>query len=138
MEYISLFFSALIAATLLPMGSEILLVTLLNQGHNALLLWGVATLGNTLGSVINYALGYWANTYVTQKYADDRHWQKAQNFYNRYGIWSLLFAWLPIIGDPITLIAGLARTHFTSFLLLVFIGKSARYALLIVITLGLI
>ena len=138
MEYISLFISALVAATLLPMGSEILLVTFLSQGKNALLLWGVATLGNTLGSVINYALGYWANTYISQKYSDDRHWQKAQAFYNRYGLWSLLFAWLPVIGDPITLIAGLARTPFKLFVLLVFLGKAARYGVIILITLGFI
>lgn len=120
------------------MGSEVLLVTFLSQGKPALLLWVIATLGNTLGSVINYGLGYWANNYISQKYSNDPSWQKAQNFYNRYGLWSLLFAWLPIIGDPITLIAGLARTHFKLFVLLVFIGKGTRYAVLILITQGLI
>jgi len=134
MEFIGLFFSALIASTLFPMGSEIILLALLEQGHNATLLWLTATLGNSLGSCINYGLGYWASNYINYKYQHARSWQYAQGFYNRYGIWSLLFAWLPIIGDPITLLAGLAQTRFRLFVLLVVIGKGARYAILIVLT----
>ncbi len=131
MELIGLFFSALIAATLFPMGSEIVLLALLDQGHNAIALWLVATLGNSLGSCINYALGYGASRYIEQKYQDTRSWAQAQNLYNRYGYWSLLLAWMPIIGDPITLVAGLAKTRFSLFILLVIIGKGGRYALLI-------
>lgn len=134
MALVGLFFSALIASTLFPMGSEVVLIALLDQDHNTSLLWFIATLGNTLGSCINYAIGYWTAGYVTQKYQDARSWQQGQTLYNRYGIWSLLFAWLPIIGDPLTLIAGLARTNFTLFVLLVSIGKGARYAVLIAIT----
>jgi len=134
MEILSLFFSSLIAATLFPLGSEVLLITLLTQGNNAAILWLVATLGNTLGSVINYALGYWASDYINKKYQDTKSWHQAQQAYNRYGSWSLLFAWLPIIGDPITLVAGLARTRFSLFIVLVLIGKGARYALLIALT----
>jgi len=131
MALIGLFFSALIASTLLPMGSEVVLIALLDQGHNVLLLWFIATVGNTLGSCINYAIGYWASEYVTNKYRNVRSWQQGQRLYNRYGIWSLLLAWLPIIGDPITLIAGLAQTRFKVFVLLVTLGKGARYAVLI-------
>ena len=131
MELLTLFFSALVAATLFPLGSEVLLITLLTQGNNAAILWLVATLGNTLGSVINYALGFWASDYINKKYQDTKSWYQAQRAYNRYGSWSLLFAWLPIIGDPITLIAGLARTRFSLFVLLVLIGKGSRYAILI-------
>lgn len=134
MAYLGLFFSALIASTLFPMGSEVVLIALLEQNHNVWLLWLVATTGNTLGSCINYAIGYWASAYVMNKYHDSASWQKGQQFYNRYGVWSLLFAWLPIIGDPLTLIAGLARTHFRIFFLLVLIGKGARYAVLIALT----
>lgn len=134
MALLGLFFSALIASTLFPMGSEVVLIALLNQGHNVLLLWLIATLGNTLGSCINYAIGYWAAGYVMQKYQDSRSWRRGQHLYNRYGIWSLLFAWLPIIGDPLTLVAGLARTRFIVFLLLVTVGKGARYAVLIILT----
>ena len=134
MDILALFLSALIAATLFPMGSEVILIALLQQGNNAALLWFVATLGNTLGSVINYALGMWASDYINKKYQHGKSWKQAQAAYNRYGSWSLLFAWLPIIGDPITLIAGLARTRFRLFLLLVVIGKGARYAILIALT----
>lgn len=133
MSLIGLFFSALIASTLFPMGSEVVLIALLDQGHNTLLLWFIATSGNTLGSCINYAIGYWASDYVNNKYQNSRSWQQGQYLYNRYGIWSLLFAWLPIIGDPLTLIAGLARTRFELFLILVTIGKGSRYAFLIVL-----
>jgi membrane protein YqaA with SNARE-associated domain len=131
MELIGLFTSALVAATLFPMGSEIVLLALLQQGHNATVLWFIATLGNSLGSCINYALGFGASRYIEQKYQGTRSWGQAQNLYNRYGLWSLLFAWMPIIGDPITLVAGLAKTRFSLFILLVVIGKGARYALLI-------
>jgi membrane protein YqaA with SNARE-associated domain len=131
MEYIGLFFSALIASTLLPMGSEFVLVALLNQGGNTFMLWLVATLGNSIGSCINYVLGFWASDYINNKYHATRAWQQAKTLYKRYGIWSLLFAWLPIVGDPLTLLAGLAQTKFRLFVLLVVFGKGARYALLI-------
>jgi membrane protein YqaA with SNARE-associated domain len=131
MALMGLFFSALIAATLFPMGSEVVLIALLKQGHNIWLLWLIATCGNVLGSCINYTIGYWASEYITHKYKNARSWQRGQRLYNRYGVWSLLFAWLPIIGDPITLIAGLAKTNFKLFVLLVTIGKGARYALVI-------
>ncbi len=136
MEYLALFFSALIAATLFPMGSELVLIALLEQGHNSGLLWLVATLGNSLGSCINYGLGYLASDYINNKYQDTRSWHQAQKLYNRYGSWSLLFAWLPIVGDPITLIAGLAQTNFKVFITLVVIGKGARYAFLLALTLN--
>jgi len=133
MELLALFTSALIAATLLPLGSEVILLGLLSQGHNPVALWAVATLGNSLGSCINYALGYWASDYINKKYHNAKSWEHAKSVYNRYGSWSLLFAWLPIIGDPITLVAGLARTRFSLFLLLVVIGKGTRYWLLIAV-----
>jgi membrane protein YqaA with SNARE-associated domain len=134
MALIGLFFSALIAATLFPMGSEVVLIALLDLGHNAFLLWLIATSGNVLGSCINYAIGFWASDYVSNKYQNARSWQQGQQLYNRYGVWSLLLAWLPIIGDPLTLLAGLANTNFKLFLLLVTLGKGARYAVLIALT----
>jgi membrane protein YqaA with SNARE-associated domain len=134
MALIGLFFSALIAATLFPMGSEVVLIALLDLGHNAFLLWLIATSGNVLGSCINYAIGFWASEYVSKKYQNARSWQQGQRLYNRYGVWSLLLAWLPIIGDPLTLLAGLAKTNFKLFLLLVTLGKGARYAVLIALT----
>jgi membrane protein YqaA with SNARE-associated domain len=131
MALIGLFFSALIAATLFPMGSEIVLIALLEQDHTIGLLWLIATSGNVLGSCINYVTGYWASEYITDKYQNARSWRQGQKLYNRYGVWSLLLAWLPIVGDPITLVAGLAKTNFKLFVLLVTMGKGARYAVLI-------
>lgn len=130
-ELLGLFFSALIASTLFPMGSEVVLIALLEQDHNKYYLWIVATLGNTLGSCINYSLGLWTSEYINRKYKDSTSWKRAHLLYQRYGIWTLLLAWLPVIGDPLTLIAGLAKTNFKVFLLLVTLGKGARYAVLI-------
>lgn len=135
MELLALFSSAFIASTLFPMGSEVVLLGLLSQGHDPFALWLVATIGNTLGSCINYALGFLASDYINRKHQKTKSWQKAQFAYNRYGSWSLLFAWLPIIGDPLTLIAGLAKTRFSLFILLVVIGKGARYGILIALAL---
>lgn len=130
LSYGGLFLLAFLAATLLPLGSEWLLLLLLQQQGDPLLLWLLASSGNILGSVLNYTLGYWASGRVTERQGG-AHWQRAQRWYQRYGIWSVLFAWLPFIGDPLTLIAGIMRAHFMLFLLLVTLGKSARYALLI-------
>jgi membrane protein YqaA with SNARE-associated domain len=131
MALIGLFFSALIAATLFPMGSEAVLIALLSQGHSIGLLWLIATCGNVLGSCINYMIGYWASEYITHKYQNTRSWRQGQTLYNHYGVWSLLLAWLPIVGDPITLVAGLAKTNFKLFVVLVTIGKGTRYAVVI-------
>jgi len=133
MVYLSLFLTAFIAATLFPLSSEALLLALLHQEHNPVLLWLVATTGNSLGSCVNWFLGrqclHW----------QDRQWfpvsrlqlEKAQRHFQRYGIYSLLFAWLPIVGDPLTLFAGVMKVNFWKFLLLVIIGKTLRYALII-------
>lgn len=133
MAYTSLFFAALIAATIFPLSSEALLASLLYQDYSPWLLWLVASSGNTLGSCINWYLGrqclHW----------QDKSWfpvaplqlQRAQVQFQRYGRYSLLLAWLPVIGDPLTLVAGLMRMHFGLFLLLVGLGKSLRYALVI-------
>ena len=131
MEYITLFCSALIAATLLPMGSEALLLLLHHQGLPAGWLLFAASSGNILGSCINYGLGHWARNYIESKYQAKRSWQSASNWFQKYGRWSLLFAWLPVVGDPLTLIAGISRINFWVFLLLVSIGKTSRYGVLL-------
>ncbi|WIO74597.1 YqaA family protein [Porticoccaceae bacterium LTM1] len=135
MPYLSLFFSALIAATLLPMGSELMLGALVLEGYSPLLLWLTATSGNTLGAMINWLLA------IKLLHFQDRRWfpfkaeklTHAQLWFNKYGKASLLFAWLPIVGDPLTFIAGLMRVPLWQFVLLVAIGKGARYALVIAI-----
>ena len=127
--YLILFFSAFLAATILPFYSELTLYALLNRGEPAMALVAVATLGNTLGSVVNWCLGLFILHFRDRRwfYFSERQIDKAQAWFNRYGFWTLLFAWLPLGGDALTLIAGIMRVRLWIFLLLVGIGKGLRY-----------
>ncbi|MCK5110066.1 MAG: DedA family protein [Arcobacteraceae bacterium] len=132
MDYLYLFFSALISATLFPLGSEALLLYDLSLEFNIYLLFLFATIGNTLGSVINYWIGLKGEIYlVEKKVLNEQKIIKAQKYFNKYGGYSLLFSWLPIIGDPITFIAGIVKYNLKKFLLLVLIAKGGRYLFLI-------
>ena len=122
------------AATLLPGGSEALLLYYKSQGFDTLLLLTFATLGNTLGSVVNYVLGKYATVWALRKnYIKALHVKKSKNYFDKYGAFALLLAWTPIIGDPITFVAGILRYNFWKFLILVFISKLLRYAFLLFI-----
>lgn len=140
MVYASLFLTAFIAATLFPLSSEALLATLLYQSYSPFLLWLVATSGNTLGSCVNWYLGRECLRWQDKKWFPFSPAQlvRAQQQFQRYGVLSLLFAWLPVVGDPLTFFAGVMRIRFWQFVVLVAIGKSLRYALVIALTLGLI
>lgn len=140
MVYASLFFTALIAATFFPLSSEALLVSLLHQGYSPLLLGLTATLGNTLGSCINWYLGRQCLHFQHKKWfpVSPAQLQRAQQQFQRYGIYSLLFAWLPIVGDPLTLLAGVMRVQFPLFVALVAAGKALRYTLVIWLSLQLL
>lgn len=94
------------------------------------LLLAVATLGNTLGSVINWLIGRGIEKFRDRKWfpVSAEHYARAEGLFRRFGLWSLLFAWLPVVGDPLTLVAGALRTPFVPFVILVGIGKAARYA----------
>lgn len=131
--YFSLFFSGLLAATLFPASSEVLLLTLLQQGYAPLGLFIAATTGNTLGSCINWYLGLKLTTFQHKRWfpVAPAALARAQLQFQRFGYWSLLFAWLPLVGDPLTLIAGVLKVRFSLFVLLVALGKAGRYALLI-------
>jgi len=124
-----LFVVALLAATILPLGSELLLIAILMAGTHPVLAVAVATAGNVLGSCVNYGLGYWLSQGRVQKWLriSDEEFQKAEERFNRYGLVSLCFAWMPIIGDPITFVAGVLRASIIWFLVLVTIGKCLRY-----------
>lgn len=126
----SLFLGAFLAATILPFSSEVMLVAALNAGnYDKWVLVAVATFGNTLGALVNWGIGryllHWA----------DRRWfpfsqpqlARASEQFNRYGAWSLLFSWIPFIGDPLTFAAGVLKVRFGLFLPLVAVGKSLRY-----------
>lgn len=128
-SYFLLFGSAFLAATILPFYSEVVLFALLREGGDPILLVLVATLGNTLGAVVNWLLGRYLLHF------QDRRWfyfsrsqiEKAQRWYQRYGFWSLLLAWAPVGGDALTLIAGIMKVRLWLFLLLVGSGKALRY-----------
>lgn len=128
-DYLLLFASAFLAATILPFYSEIVLVAKLHEGASAWGLIGVATLGNVLGACVNWWLGKWLLHFKDRRwfYFSDQQIDRAQHWFNRYGVWTLLFAWLPIGGDAFTLIAGIMRVKIMTFLILVTIGKFARY-----------
>ncbi|CAH9065438.1 Inner membrane protein YqaA [Pseudoalteromonas holothuriae] len=134
--YSSLFISALSSATLLPGSSEILLSSLaLENQVNLISLWLVATMGNVLGSCINYWLGMNLMRFKHRRWfpVSIEQINKAQLHYKRYGSYSLLLAWLPIIGDPLTVFAGVFAMKKRLFLLLITIGKGVRYAMVIAV-----
>jgi len=133
MAYVSLFFSALVAATVFPAQSEMVLVYLVQQAaHPVWALVVVASIGNVLGAVINYALGYSVHRFKDRRWfpASPKQMDRAQAFYAKWGRYSLLASWVPIIGDPITVVAGVLRDRFLVFLILVAIAKSGRYVVL--------
>ncbi|MEP4769445.1 MAG: YqaA family protein [Paracoccaceae bacterium] len=138
---IALFISAFLAATLLPAQSELGLAYLLTQHpEDMVALISVASLGNTLGSVVNWAIGRGIVGFVQA--SDDpkkqSKWYKAaEDWYQRFGFWSLLASWMPLIGDPITLVAGVFKEPWWRFLLLVGIAKTARYVIVATLALQL-
>ncbi|UJA05467.1 DedA family protein [Acinetobacter johnsonii] len=125
-----LFLSAFGAATLLPLQSEAVLLGLLAQmQYPVWLLVAVASLGNILGSCVNWWLGLKVEQYKNKKWFpfSEQKMLQAQGIYQKYGFWSLLLSWVPIIGDPITLIAGLLKENFVRFVVMVSIAKIGRY-----------
>lgn len=138
--YIGLFVSAFLAATILPLSSEVVLTTLLLNGLSPAVLVGVATVGNTLGSFTNYALGYWAGAGVATRWLkmSEEEFVRAEQRFVKYGVFSLCFAWLPIIGDPLTIVAGVLRVRLLWFVLLVTLGKFIRYSVLTLLTLNIL
>lgn len=132
--YAGLFASAFLAATIVPMASEAVLAGLLAAGKgDPLALFLVATVGNTLGSVVNWLLGRGIERFRNRPWfpVGRERYDDAVRLFNRFGTWSLLFAWAPIVGDPLTVVAGALRVPFWRFLLLVGAGKASRYALVI-------
>jgi len=133
MIYLSLFIISFLAATILPFSSELSLVGLMaTSSYDNLLLLIVASLGNILGSVVNWILGFYSRNLSKKKWFPfkDEQIEKSSKWFNKFGRWSLLFAWVPIIGDPLTLVAGLLRVKFVEFLILVTIGKVSRYLII--------
>ena len=128
MIYLTLFFSAFISATLIPFGSDALLIYDIKEGYNVYFLILFATLGNTLGSILNYFLGLKGENFlVKNNFLKEKLLLKTKNYFYKYGWFCILFSWLPIIGDPITFIAGVLKFNLKLFILLVLIAKFSRY-----------
>ncbi len=136
-NYLGLFLSALLAATIIPFSSEVLLVGMLaSEDFSA---WGLlfaASVGNTLGSVINWGLGRYCQHWKNHRWfpVTQRQLDRASQYFIRYGVWSLLLAWVPVIGDPITFAAGVLGVRFPVFLVLVAISKTGRYLAILAVT----
>lgn len=131
--YGGLFLAAFLAATILPAQSEAVLAGLLIAGqHPAFLLLAVASVGNVLGSLLNWLLGRGIERFRHHRWfpASSGQLDKAARLYSRWGYWSLLAIWVPIIGDPLTVIAGVLREPLWRFVLLVSIAKVGRYLVL--------
>ena len=134
MEYIALFFISFFAATILPVSSELTLAGMMSASvYSSSLLLLFASVGNVLGSCVNWYLGIHFIRFKDKKWFpfSDKQIQKSSFWFNKHGKWCLLLAWLPIIGDPLTFIAGTSRVNFTQFLVLVTLGKVTRYAVVI-------
>jgi membrane protein YqaA with SNARE-associated domain len=131
--YFILFFSAFGAATILPFSSEITVSALLYQGYTPLIIWLIASIGNTLGALLNWWLGKYLIRYQHSRWfpGSEASLIRAQEWFRRYGKWTLLLAWVPVVGDGLTVVGGMMRVHLIVFTLLVGIGKALRYAIVI-------
>ena len=127
---IALFLNAFVASTILPAASEVVLWAIVADDPG--MLWpaiAVASAGNTAGAAVNWVLGRYLSKFTGRKWypLSARQQDRASTWFQRFGLWSLLFAWLPIVGDPLTVVAGVLRGRFPVFLGLVAIGKTGRY-----------
>ncbi len=132
--YFGLFIVSFLAATLLPLGSEIFVATMAVSGYNGWLIFAVATTGNTLGSITNYYIGKLGTNFIFSRYikVDSETREKSEQLYQKWGSPILFFAWVPIIGDPLTVVAGIFKLNLYIFIFWVVLGKALRYFLVIV------
>ena len=132
-----LFILSFLAATVLPIGSEWLLIVMVLQGFALQDVVLTATVGNFLGACTTCLIGVWGSDFLIQTVLriNETQLERAKKFYGKYGSWSLLLSWLPLVGDPLCLIAGVFRISFIRFSILVFVGKFSRYATLAFLTL---
>lgn len=135
-DLIVMFSGAFLAATLLPGGSEVLLVALLNKAPQAwLVLVAVASIGNTLGAMTSFYLGRLGRFAKSPEALNEGKHAKALTLIERYGVWSLLLSWAPIIGDILCLLAGWLKLPMLPALSMIFIGKIVRYLMVAAVTL---
>lgn len=135
--YPALFMLSFLASTLLPIGSEWLLILMLTKGYPHWATIMTATAGNYLGAACTYLIGIYGGRWLIERVmgVSKEQQERARNYYRRYGTFSLFFSWLPIIGDPLCLVGGMMRINFLLFSMLVASGKLLRYIVTAWITL---
>jgi membrane protein YqaA with SNARE-associated domain len=132
---LTIFVTSFLAATIVPFYSEFAVGGAIAAGADPMLTLLCASAGNTLGAVVNWLIGRYLLHFQDRRWfpVKQAHLARAQGWFQRYGQWSLLLAWLPVGGDPLTFVAGIMRVRLVPFVLLVGAGKTARYAVLIYI-----
>jgi membrane protein YqaA with SNARE-associated domain len=129
-----MFFTAFCSATVLPMGSEAVLIYNVMQGYDLFVLFSVAVVGNTLGSYVNYYLGFKGEEYLVHKKILKVHKiEQYKKHFDKYGGYTLLLSWIPVFGDGFTFIAGILRYSMMKFFIYVFIAKFMRYFVLLIL-----
>jgi membrane protein YqaA with SNARE-associated domain len=139
--YIGLFLSSFLSATILPGQSEIALTSLIIlNNHSLSFLVFIASLGNILGSLFNWFIGCKLERFKKKKWfpVTDLQLKKASNWYHKYGKWTLLLSWVPFVGDPLTIVAGIFRVPIMYFILIVSFAKTMRYIFIASIALNFI
>ena len=139
--YIGLFLSSFLSATILPGQSEIALTSLIIlNNHSLSFLVFIASLGNVLGSLLNWFIGCKLERFKKKNWfpVTELQLKKASNWFHKYGKWSLLLSWVPFIGDPITIVAGIFRISIMHFILIVSFAKTMRYVFIAFIALNFI
>lgn len=136
----ALFLAALVSATLFPGQSEAVLAAMVSGSAHPWSLVAIASIGNTLGSALNWLLGVGIERFRHRRWFPVRQaaLDRAQRWYRRYGKWSLLLSWAPVVGDPLTIVAGVMREPFPVFLLLVGIAKTLRYVVVALLAMQLL
>lgn len=136
LDYSALFTAGFLSGSILPMQSEAVFVAMLMSGrYVAWLLLAAVSLGNILGSVLNWCIGKYADRWIDHKWFGQkaRYIDLGRKWFDRYGAWVLLLSWVPVIGDPLTVVAGLLSMRFYKFLVIVALAKTLRYAVLMYI-----
>lgn len=127
MSELALFFSAFLAATIFPFSSEVAFLLALENGMDNSIALFVASSGNILAIVVNYWFGYWLYDKTKTKLNSSKVGKKSLACGDKYGYFALVFSWLPVIGDPLTLVAGVVRLNFFMFIMFAGLMRIARY-----------
>lgn len=131
--YMGLFIVSFLAATLIPLGSEIFVVAMTLSGYNPWIIFATATTGNSLGAATNYCVGKYGANFIFSRYVkvNSEKRQNIERMYQKWGSPVLFFSWVPVVGDPLTMVAGGFNLNFYIFTFWVILGKAFRYTLVI-------